>query len=61
MAMDAQKLQQMDAEAKNAFKGIPIGKIICIAEAGWKAYKCETTGGTNCIKTLVSDIEACLK
>jgi hypothetical protein len=61
MALSAQRVQEIDAEAKNGFRGFPLGKIICIAEAGWKAFKCETSGGQHCIETLVKDIEACLK
>jgi hypothetical protein len=61
MALTTQTVQQLDTEAKNDFKGIPLGKILCLAKAAWKAYQCETTGGTNCIQNLVKDIEACLK
>jgi hypothetical protein len=61
MALTQQRISEIDEQAKNGFKGIPVGKIICIAEAAWKAYKCETGGGEHCIETLISDIEACLK
>ena len=61
MALAPEKKQTIAAEAKNDFKGVPIGKIICLAKAGWKAYECETGGGQNCIQTLIADIEACFK
>jgi len=61
MALSAETVHEIDTQAKNGFKGFPLGKIVCIAEAAWKAYKCETSGGTHCIETLVKDIEACLK
>jgi hypothetical protein len=41
---------------------IPIGKIICIAKAALKFYKCwKSSGSDQCIKTFIKDIEACLK
>ena len=61
MALSTQTTQQVDAEIRNDFKGLPLGKILCLAKAAWKAYQCETGGGTNCIQNLIKDIEACLK
>ena len=60
MAMSKAALK-LDEEFKGDLKGIPIGKIVCVAKAGWKAYRCETEGGTHCIEALVKDIEACVK
>jgi len=54
-------VQDMNHEAAKDFRGVPIGKIICIAKAGWKAYQCETGSGTNCIPTFIKEVEACLK
>lgn len=61
MSLEKHEVERFDAEIATNLKGVPLGKVICIAKAAWKAYKCETTGGQHCIETLVSDIEACVK
>ena len=53
--------KKLENDFKGDLKNVPIGKILCIAKAGWKAYLCETDGGTHCIETLVKDVEACVK
>ena len=59
--LDPKTVEEMKREAGQDFRGVPIGKIICIAKAGWKAYQCETGTGTNCIPTFIKEVEACLK
>jgi len=42
--------------------GIPIGKIICVATAALNFYACwKATESDKCVKTLVADMEKCLK
>ena len=46
---------------------LPVSKVICIAKAAVKAYKCIKAAGGNptkiaqCAAALVSDLETCLK
>jgi hypothetical protein len=61
MALSKRDVEQWDKDFNADLKGIPLGKILCVAKAAWKAYRCETEGGTHCIETLVKDIEVCLK
>jgi hypothetical protein len=61
MPLSSQTAKQLNEEMKVDLKGIPLGRIVCLAKAAWKAYQCETSGGQHCIQTLVADIEACLK
>lgn len=39
----------------------PKGKLICIAKAVIKFLACRESGGANCIETLISDVQKCLK
>lgn len=42
--------------------GIPIGKIICLATAALSFYQCwKSSESDKCVKTLIADIEKCLK
>lgn len=51
----------------NNLHGLPLTKIVCIAKAAVKAYKCIKAADKNptkiavCAAALVADIEACLK
>jgi hypothetical protein len=44
------------------FERFPWGKVVCIAKAAVKFYVCwKSSGGDTCVKTLIADIEKCLK
>jgi hypothetical protein len=51
----------------NNLHALPLSKIICLAKAAIKAYRCIKAASGNpakiaqCAATLIADIEACLK
>jgi hypothetical protein len=58
MALSAKRAGQL----LENIEGVPIGKILCIAKAALKFVVCWTSSGTDtCVKTLIADIEKCLK
>ena len=50
------------ATLQRNIRGIPIGQIICLATATLRFYQCwKSSGSDRCVKTLIEDIEMCLK
>jgi predicted transcriptional regulator with HTH domain len=41
MPLSKKAVEELDREFKGDLKSIPLGKIICVAKAGWKAYRCK--------------------
>jgi hypothetical protein len=59
MALTTKQINALQANVE----GISIGKLVCIATAVFKFLACwKSTGGSDtCVKTLIKDLENCLK
>jgi hypothetical protein len=58
VALSKSKVVQLQ---KNVEK-IPVGKILCVVKAVLNFYECwKSSGSDKCIKTLIADVEKCLK
>ena len=58
MALTMRKVAALQRD----IQAIPIGTVICLATAALKFYTCwKTSGSDQCVRTLIADIEKCLK